>query len=469
VNMRYVASLTIILLSSILLPASSSLRAASPNISSIPGVTLQSADAASASIAREDAGCLVTFQPGEWPQVRWNCPLGVPWDWSNVSAIAIDVVNINTFPVDTGIRVDDTPGWNSFGTGLTSVAPKSSVTLLFPLVTADSQKTMGMRAGPPISPESNRVTLQLWGTVNTSHIYRFQLFSHRPTQNASLIVSNIRLIGGGSANMYDGIVDQYGQYARQDWSGKIHADADFSTRRADEQKDLAAHPSLDGRDEYGGWAHGPQLAAKGYFSTVKRGGVWWLVTPTGHLFFSLGIDVIQPNMDTVVEHRPQLFTWLPAEGDTLSSHYGYAGNIIMSPYTQGKTFDFYAANLERKFGADYNKTWTQLAAARLKSWGFNTVGNWSNDAVGAQHKVPYVATLGVYGDFKRVASGGDYWAPMPDPFDPKFAEAASHSIASRVARLKNDPWCVGYFVDNELSWSGWDQNGHYGLAKGALA
>ncbi|MDH7570372.1 MAG: beta-galactosidase, partial [Armatimonadota bacterium] len=31
------------------------------------------------------------------------------------------------------------------------------------------------------------------------------------------------------------------------------------------------------------------------------------------------------------------------------------------------------------------------------------------------------------------------------------------------------PWCIGYFVDNELSWGGWgDDGGRYGLARGAL-
>src|SRR5262249_44662929 len=44
------------------------------------------------------------------------------------------------------------------------------------------------------------------------------------------------------------------------------------------------------------------------------------------------------------------------------------------------------------------------------------------------------------------------------------------AFREKATRLKNDPWCLGYFVDNELSWSGGSvEGGRYGLAYGALA
>jgi len=37
-------------------------------------------------------------------------------------------------------------------------------------------------------------------------------------------------------------------------------------------------------------------------------------------------------------------------------------------------------------------------------------------------------------------------------------------------RYRDDPWCLGYFIDNEISWgSGETDRGHFGLAYGALA
>ncbi len=59
---------------------------------------------------------------------------------------------------------------------------------------------------------------------------------------------------------------------------------------------------------------------------------------------------------------------------------------------------------------------------------------------------------------------------MHDSFDPQFAADCDSSFRDKAAQLKNDPWCLGWFVDNELSWSGGDvEGGRYGLAYGALA
>ena len=58
---------------------------------------------------------------------------------------------------------------------------------------------------------------------------------------------------------------------------------------------------------------------------------------------------------------------------------------------------------------------------------------------------------------------------MHDPFDPKFAESVHNSLRGVTAQVKGDPWCLGYFVDNELSWGGFgDEGGRYGLGLGAL-
>jgi hypothetical protein len=40
---------------------------------------------------------------------------------------------------------------------------------------------------------------------------------------------------------------------------------------------------------------------------------------------------------------------------------------------------------------------------------------------------------------------------LPDPFDPGFRKALRERIGQRQASV-GDPWCIGYFVDNELNW-----------------
>jgi hypothetical protein len=69
-----------------------------------------------------------------------------------------------------------------------------------------------------------------------------------------------------------------------------------------------------------------------------------------------------------------------------------------------------------------------------------------------------------------VASGSDYWGTMHDPFDPEFRVSVQRSIEATAKLIKGDPWCLGTFVDNELSWSGQGpEEGRFGLAIGALS
>ena len=143
--------------------------------------------------------------------------------------------------------------------------------------------------------------------------------------------------------------------------------------------------------------------------------------------------------------------------------------VHSGPVKQGKTFNFYQANLERAYGPHFFDRWRETALSRLKSWGFNTIGNWSDHRLYRNGQVPYVATVMIHGNHARVGSGSDYWGKMHDPFDPRFAKSVQDSLRGVTAQVKADPWCLGYFVDNELSWGGFgDEGGRYGLGLGAL-
>ena len=63
----------------------------------------------------------------------------------------------------------------------------------------------------------------------------------------------------------------------------------------------------------------------GSFALERRDGRWWLVTPEGHGFFSLGIDVVSPDVGaTFVEGRKPCSPSFPDPGSPLAAHYGYA-------------------------------------------------------------------------------------------------------------------------------------------------
>ena len=157
----------------------------------------------------------------------------------------------------------------------------------------------------------------------------------------------------------------------------------------------------------------------------------------------------------------------------MAAHYGYADERLGLPaqrgrqYDHGRSFDFYAANLQRKYGADYLPVWRRTALERLRAWGFNTIGNWSEPRLLARREMAYVLLIHTYGNFARVTSGSDWWGKMPDPFDPVFAAAVDDAVSRAASTYRDDPYLIGYFVDNELAWGlgqATDPQLHYGLA-----
>ena len=178
-------------------------------------------------------------------------------------------------------------------------------------------------------------------------------------------MSHLRLLPSATTDaLYTGVADPYGQFSRADWPGKLHSEFEFAPRRAAESLALAAAPHLPGRDDYGGWADGPTLPATGFFTTTKRDGRWWLVTPKGHLFLSFGMDCVNRWAATIVEPRAALFTGLPAPTDPLAKFYGQEDHVLYGPYKSGRTFNFYEANLQRKYGPDFEQVWGDTSLAR---------------------------------------------------------------------------------------------------------
>lgn len=207
------------------------------------------------------------------------------------------------------------------------------------------------------------------------------------------------------------------------------------------------------------------------------------MTPSGHLFLSFGVNAITiTEGDTVTEGREPMFQWLPASGDPLASHYRVNRDWepvgLKIKFNKGKTYNFYAANLERKYGPDWRESWKKAALARLPAWGFNTVGNWSDAPLWDAKRMPYTVTIDPWPAatidsklaFAEVSSGNDYWKRMADPFDPRYAEALDRGVKDQALKYRDDPWCLGYFIDNEMSWGSMkDDRSRYGLALGSLA
>jgi len=412
---------------------------------------------ADAEIVRHRRGraMRVRFHQVDWPNVFF-APADGPWQWRDYAGIAVDIFNPEDEPVDVCMRVDDDPsadGAAHCNTGSAAIPARQQGTLQVRFNTGADKRFWGMRGIP------NRGPVGQGPVIDPSHITAFQVFLPRPIKPHTLLLQEIRLFGEGMAGK-DSVsfpfVDRFGQYIRADWSGKLHHEADFKERLQRENRKLKAEPDLPGRDKFGGWADGPQLEATGWFRTEKLDGKWWLVTPEGHLFFSNGMDCVGTWEQTFVEGRDGWFEWLPSPAEDLykGMFADVSGAHSMADVIGGKgrAFSFYSANLLRKFGQDWAEPWRETAYRRLKSWGFNTIGNWSQEDVLENSPMPFVASTGVVGGVRELEGARGYWGRMPDVFDESFAKAVNASVAPTAAKFAKNPLCIGYFVDNEISW-----------------
>ena len=406
------------------------------------------------------------FDPGEEPRIDIPVSAG---DWQGYGSLTLDAANTSREPVMFSVEVRDQAGAATAGCTWWELAPGEKGSFALSL-NAPPPMQMGMQGEPPVG--NFRILRADHKPVDLARIAAVRISMSQLSGPRTVVFDNLRL---GPAVSYEKIVDRFGQFTRADWPGKAKSEADLKAQAVAEQAELKARPGLADRDEYGGRADGPKLEATGYFRTEKRDGRWWLVTPGGHLFFSLGLDSVNTTEGgTVVEGREQMFEWLPGEGDPLAAHYqapggrGPAGAGSSQP--PRRSFSFYTANLERKYGKDWYAPWQATTMARLAAWGFNTIGNWSDRRLYDLKKAPYVGTLSVRGEMEQLS----HIPPFPtlriyDTFDPRFPEAVDQSLRGLAGERRDDPWLIGYFVDNELPW-GFMRNDRtrYALALEAL-
>ena len=227
------------------------------------------------------------------------------------------------------------------------------------------------------------------------------------------------------------LVDEFGQWINDDWPGKARNLEQLKAAWSAEEQGLGSG-DFD-LCKYGGF-QSSKAKGTGFFRVEKIDGRWWFVDPDGHLFYSTGSDSIGTSVVTAEQGREGLFAALPPAAVS-QSRGGRSG------------VSFYAWNLLRRLGPDWNEKWIDLTLRRMTAWGFNTIGNWSDPRLGNAHRVPYVVTTRGWG----IESG-----PMgvADVYAPGYAETVDRAAAEQCDARKDDPYLLGYFLGNEPPWPG---------------
>lgn len=420
------------------------------------------------------------FQPSLQPQVVVALSQGT-WDWSKEGSLHVDMQNVMPWAVTLTVDIDGTqPGQHLHAT--VGLPPGPPQTLIVPLH-ATSPRLMGMQAGPPMpytaSGKRVFVATTVEGALDLSHVKAVRLGTPSPTAAQTLLFGKLDTRRGDNdlRDAYTGIVDAWGQYTRGQWPGKIDSDdALRGSKHRPKEPVIAPAVAHKGFDRYGGRTDLPAFKASGWFRTEKRDDRWHLVTPDGHAFFSLGVNVVDDDGGrTYIEGREYMFKDLPRDSGRWAPFFGTDGKPAGQQgasaglaFHHGRWFDYYSANLFLADGRHWRQAWRARTVDRLDDWGFNTLGNWSDEALTQTHRFAYTRSINIGGVFGNVSTGVDYWGRMPDPFDPRFGQAAESAAAQAAKEVRDDPWMLGYFADNELAWAGQGPQGRWALAQGTL-
>lgn len=407
----------------------------------------------------DDAAAVRITTPAgrSWPGVVLPAPQG-KWDLSAYEYVSLDIHNVDKKDIDVFVRVDN-PG----ATGLTNciterafVAPDQRTTLTIPLkrVSDSPIKLFGMVGYPQaLYPDKEG--------LDPANIVAIVAFTGKAAPTDSRFdISNIYAAGRFQApvwlkmtpEQFFPFVDKFGQFMHKDWPGKIHDEAELAAAKEVEAKQLATDAGPADWDKFGGWAEGPALEATGHFRTAKQAGKWWLVDPDGHLFFSTGLTGVRPGWaDTPIEDRANWFAELPPNEGIFKEHY-HKTYMSWSGHYAGKeplVFDFSTLNLQHKYGLAWRENYPTVVHQRLRAWGINTLGNWSDGKWSHMQRTPYTGTF-FYNAKKLRPTGSGF----PDVFDPGFAKNVNSSAKSWLAGADSDPYCIGFFCDNEMPWGG---------------
>lgn len=371
-------------------------------------------------------------------------------DWSSAKYLVCDVWHDNPYTVLMHLqffrKTDESFVQESDRSRIScciGVLPRLRTQVVFPLSHLDGQdiflarqprQMKGFVSGSRIDPaDVEKVSIRIAPDMAPDYLPNMQIASVYLTTELPEPLEDLE----------QPIVDAFGQWTARDWPGKIH-DSDELAESMMRTEVVAASETLPEEwSTYGGWKR-LRFAANGFFQTHHDGKRWWLVDPEGYAFISAGVDCIEAGSPGVVEGQEELFDWLPAEDDTLFARAYERGRM--------RQIDFMKTNLMRVYGRNWRQKWEKITVGLMKRFRINTVGNWSDNAMARRNRLPYVMNMNGY-----PTTEVKLYRDFPDVFDPAYRKAAQR-FAGQLEAVKNDPYLIGYFLQNEPHWGFGDNN-----------
>ena len=202
---------------------------------------------------------------------------------------------------------------------------------------------------------------------------------HYPTQPAQVTFCNFTLAKDVPANdIVDRhpVIDRYGQWIPAKWMGKAYSDDDLKKLWATEDLKPEKYPVLSSRRRLG-----IKLRATGFFRTEKIDRRWVIDRSS---WTSILFRRNRYRRRSRYELRDR------SNGQRISLRsVPAAGPAWLHPIKLFRFMPPTRAPLRR----GWEEQGDQHAVERLRNWGFNTIGNWSNTELAARSGMPYVLPL----------------------------------------------------------------------------
>ncbi|MEO0415822.1 MAG: hypothetical protein AAF226_12825, partial [Verrucomicrobiota bacterium] len=235
-------------------------------------------------------------------------------------------------------------------------------------------------------------------------------------------------------------LDEFGQVRAVDWPGK--ASSANQIRKVLQEETAKAKEQAKTRklSQYGGWLEGPKLKATGRFRAQKVDGKWWLVDPEGYLFFSVGVCLAGHKNETPYTQEridSNFFAWYPDD----DHHLRWIGRKKQG---NKEYLHFPPMTFSKAFGQDWEAINRDGNHHRIRAWGLNTLGAWCDEGLQKGKRTPYTLMSSIW--WKKG------YGSLPAPFRENFEADIRESLKEHLW-AKDDPYCLGMFLGNELGWT----------------
>ncbi|HMR82136.1 MAG TPA: sugar-binding protein [Niabella sp.] len=265
-----------------------------------------------------------------------------------------------------------------------------------------------------------------------------------------LLQLNTHSVWGQNVHAQDKTVDRYGQLIHASFKAKVTSDEQL-TKTAQGNKNYYKELKPTARDIYGGLLNSRQrlgLKATGFFHVQQlKNGRFVLVDPAGNAYFSLGVNGVGYSGDTYthVKGRERIYEWLPGFTNKASDKdYTYRPAYLNH---NSENFSFYVANRVRVSPSFHLDSFYNESVYRLRKWGFNSEGGFSNTPVNTNLNFPQVRFANLPEQYRISGSSlFDIYA------DNVTSEIYKRFNQQAIASQAGNPLIIGYFFGNEIDY-----------------